>query len=63
MIFYDWTNDPLLFNKPKLLLQIRKQQILALDSLSNGLVSTTKIMNDFLIHSGLYGIFTRSLGQ
>ena len=63
MIFYDWANDPLLFNKPKLLLHIRKEQILALESLKSGMESPVRIMNDFLIHSGLYGIFTRSLGQ
>jgi hypothetical protein len=63
MILHDWSNDPLIFDKPKLIERIRKEQLKALATLNNGMTSQQKAMRDFLIHSGLYGIFTRSLGQ
>jgi len=63
MLLHDWSNDPLLFNKPKLINHIRKEQLKALETLNSGVASPQRTIRDFLIHSGLYGIFTRSLGQ
>lgn len=63
MLLHDWSNDPLLFDKPKLIERIRKEQVKALETLSSGVASQQRTMRDFLIHSGLYGIFSRSLGQ
>ncbi|MFM8313612.1 MAG: hypothetical protein ACKOA8_04945, partial [Deltaproteobacteria bacterium] len=62
MMLYDWSNDPLLFDKPKLLELIKKEQLKAVDRLALGQESQHTIVSDFLKHSGLYGIFTRSLG-
>ncbi len=63
MLLHDWSNDPLLFQNKKLIDQIREKQIQALSRLNAGRDSQQKIVSDFLIQSGLYGIFTRSLGQ
>lgn len=63
MLLHNWSNDPLLFNKPKLLKHIRRKQEEALERLNEGKTSHQRIVSDFLIQSGIYGIFTRSLGQ
>jgi hypothetical protein len=63
MLLHDWSNDPLLFNKPKLINHIRKEQLKALETLNSGVASPQRTIRDFLIQSGIYGIFTRSLGQ
>jgi len=63
MVLHNWSNDPLLFDKPKLIDRIRKEQIKALERLDKGSDSPQRIMQEFLIRSGIYGIFTRSLGQ
>jgi len=63
MLIHNWSNDPLLFNKPKLLRHIRKKQEEALKKLDIGYISQQQIVSEFLIQSGIYGIFTRSLGQ
>ena len=63
MLIYDWSNDPLLFDKPKLLKQIHEEQLKAIERLKSGTEPQQLIMSQFLVRSGLYGIFTRSLGQ
>lgn len=63
MLIHDWSKDPLLFQKPKLLAHIKKEQLKALARLDSGEESPVTIIVDFLKHSGLYGIFTRSIGN
>jgi len=63
MIIHDWSQDPLLFRNEKLLRHIRRKQIEALEKLNAGTISQQRIVSEFLITSGIYGIFTRSLGQ
>ncbi len=63
MLIHDWSKDPLLFQKPKLLKRIRDEQIKAISDLNSGTFSIRQVMEQFLIRSGIYGIFTRSLGN
>lgn len=63
MLIHDWSKDPLLFTKPKLIEHIKKEQLKALQKLNSGEESPWTIVRDFLKHSGLYGIFTRSIGN
>jgi len=63
MLIHDWSKDPLVFENPKLIAHIRKQQIITLNKLNEATISPQKIVEDFLIRSGIYGLFTRSLGH
>jgi hypothetical protein len=63
MLLHDWSKDPLVFENQKLIAQIRKQQIIALDKLNGATTSPQRIVEEFLIRSGLYGLVTRSLGH
>ena len=60
MVLHDWSHDPLFFNQPDRIHQIRNEQIQALSALKEG-ISEQAVIREFLEKSGLYEAVLRSL--
>lgn len=60
MVLHDWSHDPLFFNQPDRIHQIRNEQIQALTALKEG-ISEQTVIREFLEKSGLYESVLRSL--
>ncbi len=60
-LLHDWSMDPVLYNQPELLTQIRNAQLHALRQWAQG-KDEKSVVQEFLIESGLYQAFADSVG-
>jgi len=64
MLVHNWSNDPLLFEKPATQKRIVAAQLAAIRKLKKSVSPKwNAIMREFLLDSGLYDLFSRSLGH
>jgi hypothetical protein len=62
MLMHDWSKDPVLHDQPALLSRVRRAQLVGISRLRNG-VPADAITQDFVVESGLYEVFARSIGM
>lgn len=62
MLLYDWTKDPILFDKPELSKKILEKQVDAIKKIRSD-ADPDEVLRDFLKESNLLEIFARSIGS